>query len=52
MFCGKTANKEISRAHKRALSILLINYDASFDEFLVRKGRKNYSCSELADAYD
>ena len=40
MFCGKTANKEINRVHKRALSILLRDYDASFDELLVKNEEK------------
>ena len=34
LFYGKTANKEINREHKRALSILLRDYDASLDESL------------------
>ena len=29
MFCGKTANNEINRVHKRALRIVLRDYDAS-----------------------
>ena len=36
MFCGRTANKEINRVHKRALRILLKDFDASFDELLIR----------------
>ena len=36
MFSGKTANKEINRAHKRALRILLKDYDAPFDELFVK----------------
>ena len=40
MFCGKTANKEINRAHKRALRILLKGYDAPFDELLVKNEEK------------
>ena len=35
MFCGKTANNEINRVHKKALCIVLRDYDASFDELLV-----------------
>ena len=51
MFCGKTANNKINRAHKRALSILLINYYTSLMNCL-SKMKRNYSCSELADAHD
>ena len=40
MFCGKTANKEINRVHKRTLSILLRDYGASFDELLVKNEEK------------
>ena len=34
MLCGRTANKEINRIHKRALRILLKDFYASFDERL------------------
>ena len=40
MFCGKTTNKEINRAHKRALRILLRDYYAPFDELLVKNEEK------------
>ena len=40
MFCGKTANKKINRAHKRALRILLKDYDAPFDKLLVKNEEK------------
>ena len=40
MFCGKTDNKEINRVQKRALSILLRDYDASFGELLVKNEEK------------
>ena len=40
MFCGKTANKEINRVHKRALRILLRDYAAPFDELLVKNEGK------------
>ena len=36
MFCGKSANEEINRVHKGTFSILLRDYDASFDELLVK----------------
>ena len=52
MHCGKTAIKKINRVHKRALSILLRDYDASLDELLVKNKEKNYSCSEFSDAHD
>ena len=35
VFCGKTANNELNRVHKRALRVVLRDYDASFDELLV-----------------
>ena len=47
MFCGKTANKEINRVHKRALSILLRDYDASFDELLVKNEEKTIHVQNL-----
>ena len=52
MFGGKTDNKEINRVQKRALSILLRDYDASFDELLVKMKRKLFMlrtcrCSRL-----
>ena len=40
MFCGKTANNEINRVHKRALRIVLRDYDASFDELLAENEEK------------
>ena len=47
MFCGKTANKEIIRVYKRALSILLRDYDASFDELLVKNEEKTIHVQNL-----
>ena len=35
MFCGQTANNKVNRVHKRALRVVLRDYDASFDELLV-----------------
>ena len=40
MFCGKTANVEINRAHKRPFCIVLGDYDTSFDELLVENEEK------------
>ena len=40
MFCGTTANNESNRVHKRALRILLRDYDASFDELLFENEEK------------
>ena len=34
MFCGKAANKDLNRTHKRALRILHNDYSSSFEEFL------------------
>ena len=36
MFCGKTANEEVNRVHKRALRVLLNDFDSTFEEFLHR----------------
>ena len=47
IFCGKTANKEINRAHKRALRILLMDYDAPFDELLVKNEEKTIHVQNL-----
>ena len=47
MFCGKTANKEINRVHKRALRILLKDYDASFEELLIRNDEKTVHVQNL-----
>ena len=47
MFCGRTANKEINRVHKRALRILLQDYDASFDELLIRNEEKTIHVQNL-----
>ena len=34
MFCGKAANKELNRSHKRALRILRNDYSSPFEELL------------------
>ena len=34
MFCGKTANREVSKIHERALRILFNDHEASFEELL------------------
>ena len=47
MFCGRTANNEINRVHKRALRILLKDYDASFDELLIRNDEKTVHVQNL-----
>ena len=47
MFCVKTANKEISRVHKRALRILLRDYDASFGELCVKNEEKTVHVQNL-----
>ena len=39
MFCGKAANKELNRSHKRALRILRNDYSSPFEE-LLRKSNK------------
>ena len=47
MFCGKTANNEINRVHKRALRIVLRDYDRSFDELLVEIEEKTIHVRNL-----
>ena len=47
IFCGKTANNEINRVHKRALRILLRDYDGSFDELLVENKEKTIDLCNL-----
>ena len=34
MFCGKTANEEVNRVHKRALRVLLNDFASPFEELL------------------
>ena len=40
MFCGKTANEEINRIHKRALRRLYNDFSSSFKELLNKSGQK------------
>ena len=47
MFCGRAANMGINRVHKRALRILLKDYDASFDELLIRNEEKTVHVQNL-----
>ena len=47
MFCGKAANNEINRVHKRALRIVLRDYDASFDELHVENEEKTIHVRNL-----
>ena len=47
MFCGKTAKNEMNRVHKRALRVVLRDYDASFDELLVENEEKNIHAGNL-----
>ena len=47
MFCGRTANKEINRVHKRALRISLKDFDASFDDLLIRNEEKTVHVQNL-----
>ena len=37
MFCGKTANEEVNRVHKRALSLLLNDFDSTFEELITQE---------------
>ena len=36
MFCGKKANEEVNRVHKRGLRVLLNDFDSTFEELLHR----------------
>ena len=47
IFCGKTANKEINRVHKRALRILLRDYEAPSDDLLVINEEKTIHFQNL-----
>ena len=47
MFCGKTSNREINRIHKRALRILLNDYEASFEELLRRNNEQTVHTKNL-----
>ena len=38
MFCSKTANKSINRAHKRAVRVLYKEFESCFEELLSRHG--------------
>ena len=38
MFCGKTSNDDINRLHKRALRVLLDDYESTFEELLRKRG--------------
>ena len=38
MFCGKTSNDDINRLHKRALRVLLDDYESTFEELLHKRG--------------
>ena len=41
MFCGKTANGSIYRVHKRALRILLDDYESTFEALLPENDETN-----------
>ena len=47
MFCGKGANNKINKIHKRALRVLLDDYDASFADLLVRGNEKTVHVQNL-----
>ena len=42
MLCGKTANEEVNRVHKRALRVLLNDFDSTFEELLHRNEELQY----------
>ena len=47
MFCGKTANEEINRIHKRALRRLYNDFNSNFEELLARSGEKTVHLQNL-----
>ena len=47
MFCGKRSNKKVNRVHKRALTILFNDYDASFEELLERVNERSIHVKNL-----
>ena len=38
MFCGKSSNDDVERLHKRALRVLLDDYESTFEELLRKRG--------------
>ena len=51
MFCGKTANEEVNRVHKRALRVLLNDYDSTFEELLHRNEEITIHVKKFAKTY-
>ena len=51
MFCGKTANEEVNRFHKRALRVLLNDYDSTFEELLHRNVEVAIHVKKIAKTY-
>ena len=53
MFCGKTANEEVNRVHKRALRVLLNDFDSNFEELLHRNEEVTCkgTCKKFAKTY-
>ena len=52
LFCGKGANKEIDRPHKRALRILYKDYESSFKKLLTRSGSFSIYLKNLEEIND
>ena len=51
MFCGKTANEEVNRVHKRALRVLLNDFDSNFEELLHRNEEVTIHVKNLQKTY-
>ena len=47
MFCGKAANDNIDRVHKRALRILLDDHESTFEALLAKNGKTNIHAQNL-----
>ena len=47
LFCGKAANENIDRVHKRALRILLDDHESTFEVLLAKNGETNIHTQNL-----
>ena len=47
MFCGKAANDNIDRVHKRTLRILLDDHESTFEVLLAKNGETNIHTQSL-----
>ena len=51
MLCGKTANEEVNQVHKRALRVLLNDFDSTFEELLHRNEEATIHVKKSAKTY-